>query len=56
MLWLTMHAFADIGDVAKDGLLVSFPHELRWRECVSLAGGVQECGVRSVKLSVEALE
>ena len=51
-----MHTLANVGDVAEDGLLVSFSHQLRWCERVSLASRVQEGGVRGMQLGVEALE
>ena len=56
VLWLTMHTLANIGDVAEDGLLVSFSHELRRRECVALAGRVKQGGIRCVQLGVETPE
>ena len=48
MLRLPVHTFADIGDVRKDGLLVSFTKDLRRRDGVPLAGGREEGRVRSV--------
>ena len=51
-----MHTLANVSDVAEDGLLVSFSHELRRRECVALAGRVEQCGIRCVQLGVETPE
>ena len=56
VLWLTMHTLANVSDVAEDGLLVSFSHELRRRECVALAGRVKQGGIRCVQLGVETPE
>lgn len=36
VLGLAMHSFADIGDVCKDCLFVSFSHDRRGCDCVPL--------------------
>ena len=38
LAYLTMHLFADIGDVGKNGFLVSFSEELWWSNGVSFFG------------------
>jgi len=37
MLFIPVYAFADLGNVCKDGLLVAFAETLWWRDLVAPA-------------------
>ena len=56
VLRLPVHAFADVGDVGKDGLLVTLTHDLGWRDSVTFAGRCEKSGIRCVELTEEPVE
>ena len=56
VLRLPVHTFADVGDVGKDGLLVTLTHDLGWRDSVTFAGRCEKSGIRCVELTEEPVE
>lgn len=56
VLVVPLHALANVGNVCKDGLLVSFPHDLRRRNLVALAAIAGQVGVLAPKEGEEARE
>lgn len=56
MLWLAMHASADVGDVGEDATFVAFAMDGRRGDGVSFAAGGEERRVLSMEGGVEAGE
>lgn len=52
----TLHPLTDLGDVGKDGLLVSFTETLRWRNLIALDAVAGKIGMLRVEEREESVE